>query len=131
MRRGYLTPPVLIILAIIIFFVAIVLAINTDLLKHIKKEPFPTTASPSPTTQQHGLTPDAGREPTGSAETSNWKAYLGSLFSFKYPSDWTLSDEDISAISLKESATQEGASLIVYSVDNPKKLTIEQAVTIS
>ena len=50
MRKGYFTPPVLIILAIIIFAVAIVIAINTDLVKRLKKEP--PTPSPSPTTQQ-------------------------------------------------------------------------------
>ena len=59
MRKGYFTPPVLIILAIIIFAVAILIAINTDLVKRIKKEPTPTPiTSPSPTTQQPSPTPD-------------------------------------------------------------------------
>src|SRR3989344_9213570 len=59
MRRGYFTPPVLIILAIIIFAVAILIAINADFVKRIKKEssPAPIT-SPSPTTQQPTPTPD-------------------------------------------------------------------------
>src|SRR3990167_1709754 len=51
MKKGYFTPPVLIILAIIIFAVAILIAINTDLVKRIKKEPL-LSSSPSPTTQQ-------------------------------------------------------------------------------
>lgn len=46
MRRGYFTPPVLIILAIIIFAVAILIAINTDLVKRIKKEPLPAIQTP-------------------------------------------------------------------------------------
>ena len=59
MRKGYFTPPVLIILAIIIFAVAILIAINADFVKRIKKEssPAPIT-SPSPTTQQPTPTPD-------------------------------------------------------------------------
>src|SRR3989304_8154148 len=46
MRKGYLTPPVLIILALIIFAVAILIAINTDLVKRIKNEPL-STSSPA------------------------------------------------------------------------------------
>ena len=84
MRRGYFTPPVLIILAIIIFAVAILIAINTDLVKRIKNEPLPTPIpSSSPTS-------DAGREPNGSAEIANWKTYNDEKhgFLFKYPKDW-------------------------------------------
>lgn len=59
MRRGYFTPPVLIILAIIIFVVAILIAINTDLVKRIKNEG-PPVSSPnlSPTSEIYisGLT---------------------------------------------------------------------------
>ena len=92
MRKGYFTPPVLIILAIIIFAVAILIALNTDLVKRTKKEPSPTPIpSPSPSS-------DTGREPTGSAEIAHWKVYTdGSLSfkldaSFKYPPNWYLSD---------------------------------------
>jgi len=83
MKRGYFTPPVLIILAIIIFAVAILIAINTDLVKRIKKEP-PPTPSPSPTTQQLTTSPD---------EMTDWKLYKGkdevSEWQFDYPPDWT------------------------------------------
>ena len=89
MRRGYFTPPVLIILAIIIFAVAILIAINTDLIKRIKKEPLPSlTPSPSPIS-------DASREPNSSAETANWKIYTNEKysFSFSYPNSWYASYE--------------------------------------
>jgi len=82
MRKGYFTPPVLIILAIIIFAVAILIAINTDLVKRIKKEPTPTPiTSPSPTTQQPSPTPD---------ETANWKTYKNQVYGFeiKIPPTW-------------------------------------------
>lgn len=85
MRKGYFTPPVLIILAAIIFAVAILIALNTDLVKRLKKEPSPTpvsspTLSPSPTTQQSSSTTD---------EMANWKTYKNALvgFSIKYPAN--------------------------------------------
>ena len=83
MRRGSFTPPVLIILTIIIFAVAILIAINTDLVKRVKNEPPPTQTLSSTTTS------DAGREPTGSAETAQRKIYTNEKagFSFNYPND--------------------------------------------
>lgn len=86
MRRGYFTPPVLIILAVIIFAVAILIALNTDLVKRLKNEPpsppvsSPTLSSP-PTTQQSSPTPD---------ETANWKTYTNQEwgYSIQYPNDW-------------------------------------------
>ena len=80
MRRGYFTPPVLIILAIIIFAVAIVIAINTDLVKRLKNEASPTPVS-SPTTQQPSPTPD---------ETADWVIYKDEVlrFSLKHPKSW-------------------------------------------
>lgn len=74
MRRGYFTPPVLIILAIIIFAVAILIAINTDLVKRLKKAP-PPTSSPSPITQQSSPTPD---------ETANWKTFINTEYGFSF-----------------------------------------------
>ena len=79
MRRGYFTPPVLIILAIIIFAVAILIAINTDLVKRSQKEPTPTPVS-SPIVQI---------SISESSETANWKTYINSTheFSIKYPEE--------------------------------------------
>jgi|SRR3989344_1252757 len=86
MRRGYFTPPVLIILAIIIFAVAILIAINTDLVKRIKKEPAPIVQLPTPlpATQQSSSTPE---------ETADWKTYTNpqEKITFKYPNDWEVS----------------------------------------
>src|SRR3989344_6214609 len=80
MRKGYFTPPVLIILAIIIFAVAILIAINTDLVKRLKNEALPTPVS-SPTTQQPSPTTD---------ETANWETYKNTErgYSIKYPNDF-------------------------------------------
>ena len=74
MRKGYFTPPVLIILAIIIFAVALFIAFNTDLVKKLKKEPTPTPAS-SPTTQQPTPTPD---------EAKNWETYTNSTLGIEF-----------------------------------------------
>jgi len=101
MRRGYFTPPVLIILAIIIFAVAILIAINTDLVKRIKKEPSSTPISSSSPIS------DGGREPSGSAETvkcltkidqgmSVTKIFTNETFNFKieYPQNWIVSSQN-------------------------------------
>jgi len=90
MRRGYFTPPVLIILAVIIFAVSILIAINTDLVKRIKKEP-PSTPPPPAATQQPSSSPDTSRELNGSTGTVDWKTYYGSKFSVQYPSNWKIS----------------------------------------
>ena len=84
MKKGYLTPPVLIIVAIIIFAVAILIVINTDLVKRLKSEPSQTPI-PSPTPIS-----DAGRELTGSTEIETWRTYTDdeNSFQFMYPSDW-------------------------------------------
>ena len=82
MRRGYFTPPVLIILAIIIFAVAILIAINTDLVKRIKKEPSSTPAPfPSSASQQSDSMSD---------ETANWKTYtnINAGYSLNFPNGW-------------------------------------------
>ena len=87
MKRGYFTPPVLIILAIIIFAVAIVIAINTDFVKRIKKEPDPVVQLPttSPATQQSSPTTE---------ETADWKSYSNNSLgiAFKYPKGWTVKE---------------------------------------
>ncbi|HLA04244.1 MAG TPA: hypothetical protein VJ065_03360 [Patescibacteria group bacterium] len=109
MRRGYFTPPVLIILAIIIFAVAILIAINTDLVKRIKKEPS-SISSPSPTTQQSTQTQDeTDRPPTlypgRITMTADKKIYThdGYSFSFQFPKEWVVVSD-----SLPESPTERG-----------------------
>jgi len=47
-KRGYLVPPVIIILALIMFFVALVLYLNSDLVRNVKNSP---TSIPSPIVQ--------------------------------------------------------------------------------
>ena len=94
MKRGYFTLPVLIILAVIIFAVAILIALNTDLVKRVKNQSNPTpvsspTLSQSPTTQQPSSTSD---------ETADWKTYAndGHKFTFKYPN--TLDPKDYTVV---------------------------------
>src|SRR3989338_2138316 len=86
-RQGYLTPPVVNILALIIFFVDLTLFLNTKLFKNVKNEPFP---SPSPTPVS-----TASKSPTD--ETANWKTYTGNAFgtkfTFQYPPSLTLKFE--------------------------------------
>ena len=110
MRKGYFTPPVLIILAIIIFAVAIVIAINADFVKRLKTEPSPTPLSSSSPTS------DAGREPTGSAEMANWKTYTNSEFkySLKYPPDSKLIQFDLDFVEIGDQIT------IIVSDTNPE-----------
>ena len=89
MRRGYFTPPVLIILAIIIFAVAIVIAINADFVKRIKKEP---SSTPSSTTQQPNLTPD---------ETLTWETYRATgKYEIKYPLEYYSVRSSLSIVSV-------------------------------
>ena len=94
MRKGYLTPPVLVILALITFFVAIMLYINAYFAKSAKNKTLP---SPSPTVQkQSSPTPDASREPNGSTETATWKTYTNQTYNFQlqYPKDWLLEEDN-------------------------------------
>lgn len=79
MKRGYLTPPVVIILALITLFVAAAIFFNTFLLKGLKKEPAPVstpTIQPSPKSKTD--------------ETANWKTYENKVlkYSIKYPPTW-------------------------------------------
>src|SRR3989344_4760645 len=94
MRRGYLTPPVMIILALITLGVALTLYFNTNLLKNIKNK---STPSSEPSVQdQPSPISDAVREPNDSAETANWKTYTNTQlgFSIKYPSSWFVYDNE-------------------------------------
>src|SRR3990167_6313611 len=78
MKRGYLTPPIIIILAIITFFVAATIAVNSYFKKTAQNQPSSQSANqsssfPSPS-------PD---------ETANWKIYTNTKYRFtiKYPND--------------------------------------------
>lgn len=93
MKKGYLTPPVLIILAIIIFAVAILITLNTDFVKPIKNQPIPGS---SPAAQYSSPTPDASPALNSSAETADWKTYTDkeNKFFFKYPQEWSIRKND-------------------------------------
>jgi len=77
-RKGYLAPPVVIVLAIIVLFVAATLIINAKLFPKSKPSPTPTT-QPSPLPS-----------PSPLDETANWKTYKNKLFGYqiKYPQEW-------------------------------------------
>src|SRR3990167_9737522 len=126
MRRGYFTPPVLIILAIIIFAVAIVIAINADFVKRLKNEPSPT---PSPTTQRSSPTP---------AETANWKTYTNTKFNYStmYPPNWTYKESGGTTFLLPPEAKNDGNSISIGVRDkntpvNPVFIQYETIRTIS
>ena len=80
-RRGYLTPLVLIALALITLFVAATLFLHKLLISDVKKEPVP---SPSPTSS---ATPSPK---STSDETTNWKTYTNTEYGYKisYPQNW-------------------------------------------
>ena len=73
MRRGYLTPPVLIGLAIICLVTAATIFFNTFLIRNAQN---PETPNPTPSPQTD--------------ETANWKTYVNDDydFSFQYPENW-------------------------------------------
>lgn len=87
MRKGYLTPPVLIVLALITLFVASAIFFNTYLLKSLKKEPTP---SPTPSTQP---SPKSKTNETANPDLigANWQTYTSENLgiSFKYPIDYS------------------------------------------
>lgn len=58
MRRGYLTPPVIIVLALIVFFVAGTLYVHTFFLKGLKNQPVPSSAPTSSATPSPKSTSD-------------------------------------------------------------------------
>ena len=98
MRKGYLTPPVIIILALITFGVALTLYFNTNLLKNIKNKPTPSPESSVQT--QPSPTPD---------ETANWKTYTNSNlgFSLKYPEFLCVESRDTVRIELRNCVIDE------------------------
>ena len=76
-KKGYFSPPVVIILALIMFFVALVLYLNSDLVKNAKN----STQTTPPSSEIIKITsPDA-------KEIANWKVYTDNKlrFTIKYP----------------------------------------------
>src|SRR3989344_8539949 len=124
MREGYLTPPVIIILALITFGVAITLFFNANLLKNIKNQPTPTPVISSfeecvragnrilLTYPRQCKTPDGKSfteiinetaNPSSKASaTEDWKTYKGDDFKveFQYPSSWSIVVERKESVSL-------------------------------
>ena len=93
--RGYLAPPVVIILALIILFVAVTLIINAKL--------FPKpNASPTPSNQSSPLpspSPPSAKQVTQSAkksETADWETYENQTLkiSIKAPTGWKVETSD-------------------------------------
>lgn len=91
MRKGYLTPPVLIVLALICLFVAATLFINTGLLKNIKKQPAAPSPTPSatPSTQKVKLpSPPRTNEPQNAQACPLLRF---ARFKLECPDGWTVS----------------------------------------
>ena len=109
-RQGYLTPPVLIILAIIISILALILLINAGLLKQLRTQQPPTTIDSSPTTQQTSKAQDETDRPPSLypkrvTMTADKKSYThnGYGFSFQFPKEWVVVSD-----SLPESPNENG-----------------------
>ena len=87
MRRGYFTPPVLIGLALLCFFVAATLFINSSLLKNLKNQPIPSPSA-SPVPADETVYPEASR-------SANWGTYANSHYgySIKYPPDVPINED--------------------------------------
>lgn len=86
MRKGYLSAPVIIILALISLAVAFVLFFNANLLKSTKNQPAQSNQTPSDVITE-----------SSTDETANWKTYnsRASHYSYvlKYPPDWTYEEK--------------------------------------
>lgn len=96
MRKGYLTPPVLIILALICLFVAAALLFNTELLKSIKQ----TSSSPTSSTQSSSK--------SATDETASWKTFVdpAARYSLKFPDDWDAKEVNSTKIILEKGDNQ-------------------------
>ena len=84
-RKGYFSPPVIVILALITFGVALTLFLNADLVKNIKNKQTPI---PQPATQQ---SPSPSPDETVNLTEFKYKPSVNSVFkdsfSFYYPND--------------------------------------------
>lgn len=81
-RSGYLAPPVIIVLALIVLFVAATLIVNAKLFPNPKSSPTPIT-QPSPSSA-----------PSPIDETVNWKTYTTKEIgiTLKYPQDYSVEE---------------------------------------
>lgn len=84
MRKGYLTAPVIIILALITLAVAFVVYFNTNLIKQAKNQPELQSQTQTKPSTAPSTSPAAD-------EITNWKTYEGKYAIFKYPPDWRFS----------------------------------------
>ena len=91
MRRGYLTPPVLIGLAIICLVTAATIFFNTFLIRNAKNEPI---ATPSPT--------DASPAPNDAGETTNWKTFVSSSCGFSLQAPNVFKGKDKSVLKVED-----------------------------
>lgn len=117
MKKGYFTPPVLIILAIIIFAVAILIAINTDLVKRLKKVPSPIS-SPSPTTANI-------EEPIKYSEVTNESCagLKASSFTVKCPVNWEIEYSSKGSTFITKDG---GVADVVITADNGTIITLHK-----
>lgn len=105
LRRGYLSPPVIIVLAIICLFVALSLFLNAQLSRNINKQ----SNSSQSVLSSPSISPQQDSDETVYTEDSrsvNWKTYTNTVdkFSFKYPPQFTL-DEQLSTYYLEGQKT--------------------------
>ena len=85
-KKGYLAPPVVIVLALIVLFVAATLIINAKLFPKPKQSPRLEVSTQSSPIASPSTTPD---------EIANWKTYTNVFYGYKlsYPSTAIISEE--------------------------------------
>ena len=93
MRKGFALPLITIIAAALVTASIIGFLILKPKQANEPNQNREISIQPSPqvvSSPNSSPTPDAGREPNGSAETANWKTYTNSSnkYSVKYPADW-------------------------------------------
>lgn len=133
-RRGYFSPPVVIILALITLAVAAVIYFNRGLiLKSKNQQAQPVLTSPSPTSSPDLSSGTSVKED----ETANWKTYTDNGFKFeiKYPNNMkttklTAHDDLLGGVSLNliynDQEFRPQASEIYVWVEDSKSLNLEE-----
>ena len=96
-RKGYFSPPVIIILALITFAVALTLFLNADLVNNSKNKDLQNTSPhSSPPTVINKPSPTPGELANSSSKasaTEDWKTYTNEDYTYNLliPSNWTVS----------------------------------------
>lgn len=106
MRRGYLTPPVLIFLALVSLFVAATIFLHSLLVKSAKTQPSPVSSSTPLASQKDEK---VNMEPYSINKTTGWKIYQNDEFDFEieFPPDFEIEKSKDRVFFLENTKTRE------------------------